>query len=85
MRVDDYSRLSITGDVSQFLEIRMENDGDGNPIYIGYTEQPNAATDALVWFILKITYDGNGSPTLQELPNDGVRFIYAWDDRATYF
>lgn len=84
-KVKDYSYLDIRGDVNQFFELRMENDGNGNPIYIGYTRQANAPTSEAVWFIVKITYDANQSPTYQQLPNAGVNFNYVWDSRATYF
>lgn len=63
----------------------MENDANGNPIYIGYTKFPGAATSAPVWFIVKVTYDANQSPTYQKLPVNGVVFNYIWDNRATYF
>lgn len=84
-RIMDFSHLELRGDVMNFLELRMENDGNGNPIYIGYSKKINAGTDVAVWFIVKITYDGNQSPTHQQLPNRGLTFDYIWDDRATFF
>lgn len=84
-RLADFSHLQVRGDVMNFLELRMENDANGNPIYIGYTRKPNADTDSALWFIVKITYDGNQSPTYQQLPERGVVFDYVWNDRSTYF
>jgi hypothetical protein len=83
-KVKDYSNLDVNASVTMFLEQRMENDGDGNPIYIGYSRRPGVATSDPEWFIVKITYSAQ-SPTRQQLPNDGVNFTYVWDDRATYF
>lgn len=83
--LQDFSLLTLRGDVTNFLELRMENDANGNPIYIGYSKNPNASTADSVWFIVKITYDGNQSPTRQQLPNAGIKFSYVWDSRATYF
>ena len=82
-KIDDYSRLLIRGDVDTFLEKRIEYSGD-NPIYVGYTRTPNAATSEESFFIIKMTYSGS-NPTRVQLPDDGAQFKYAWDDRATLF
>lgn len=81
----DYSNLSLYSDVNLFWEKRMQNDANGNPIYIGYTRVAGAGTNEAVWFIVKITYDANQSPTYYALPNSGINFEYIYDDRATYF
>ncbi len=83
--VKDYSVIDIVADVSEFMELRMENDANGNPIYLGYNKTPNAGTATNGWFIVKLTYDANQSPTRQQLPDAGVGFKYIWDNRATYF
>lgn len=83
--VRDFSFLEMRGDVASFLELRMENDSNGNPVYIGYTQYPNGSTAAPIWFIVKITYDSNQSPLRQILPINGRLFTYIWDNRATYF
>lgn len=77
--------LEIFLEGTSVLEARMENDGNGNPIYVGYAQNPNLGTAVEQWFIVKITYDGNNSPTRYQLPDNGVEFKYAWDDRATLF
>jgi len=84
-RVNDLSTIEPRGDFSFFYESRMENDANGNPIYIGYAQEPNLGTAVEKWFIVKVTYDANQSPTRYRLPDSGVGFKYAWDDRATYF
>lgn len=84
-RVRDYSELDVIGDFTQFFELRMENDANGNPIYIGYNKTPGAGTAGASWFIVKITYDVNQSPTRQQLPSFGVSFTGVWDNRSTYF
>lgn len=81
----DYSLLELQGDVTNYMNLRMENDVNGNPVYVGYSTKGDGGTAAAIWFIVKITYDANQSPTRQQLPNAGVSFDYIWDDRATYF
>lgn len=68
-----------------FFEVRIENDSAGNPLYVGRSPIANAATDQQVWFITKLYYDVNGHLDRVQQPNNGRAFIYAWDDRATYF
>ena len=77
--------LNVVLEATALLEIRMENDGNGNPIYVGYAQTPNLGTAVEQWFIVKITYDGNQAPTRYQLPDNGAEAKYAWDDRATLF
>ena len=70
--------------MGEFLEQRFENDGDGNPVYRGISTIPNADTSEPIWAILKIYYVG-GSAVRTQLPDNGLKFGYTWDDRATYF
>lgn len=83
-KLNDFSIVTLEGDFTVFLEQRIENNGDGNPEFVGYNREPNAATSAETWFIVKYTYAGT-SPTRYQLPDDGAQFKYAWDDRATLF
>lgn len=83
-KINDWSVVTLGGDFLDFLEKRMDNNVDGNPIYVGYNREPNAATTASTWLIVKITYSGT-APTRYQLPDDGPQFKYVWDDRATYF
>jgi len=68
----------------QLYETRIENDGDGQPIYIGNCITPNGDEDALIWYIIKLSYTG-GYITRQQLPDNGIGFLYAWSQRASYF
>lgn len=66
------------------LDGRFENDGDGNPLYIGYTTVPNGDTSLPIWFIQKIEYESVGV-VRKRLPDNGVAFSYVWDLRDNYF
>lgn len=66
------------------FENRFENDGNGNPIYIGFSVMPNADVDLPIWFILKVEYTGTAI-IRKRLPDDGIKLGYAWSQRATYF
>ena len=79
----DYSLIEITGDAGSFLEERRAYSGS-NLEYRGYSRVPNAATDQALWFIVKYSYSGS-LQTRQQLPDDGPRFDYIWDNKATYF
>ena len=71
--------------ITAFYETRAENDGDGNVIYLAYSPIPNANTSDAVWFILKFVYDGSGFFVRRQLPDDGIKFTYSYDQRVTYF
>lgn len=71
-------------DNEDMLEGRFENNGDDNPIYIGYTNIPNADPDDLVWYIQMIVYDGT-AVVRRRLPDDNIGFKYSWTLRADYF
>ena len=75
-KLKDFSVAELSGDMGIFWEKRMQNDANGNPIYVGYTREAAASTADAVWFIVNITYDGNNSPTYYKLPNAGVNFEY---------
>ena len=80
----EFERLSGVIDNDDLIEARFENDVEGNPIYIGYAMQANAATDEPLWYIIKVDYTDQ-AVVRKRLPDNGLAFIYAWDDRATYF
>jgi hypothetical protein len=81
---DNIEAFSEILDIEDLLEGRFENNGDGNPIYIGYSPFPNADPAEPLWYIRKIVYDGENVIRAQ-LPDDGIKFAYVWDDRADYF
>lgn len=66
-------------------EVRTENDAQGNVLYVGRSTMPNADEAEGIWYIKKLSYDGNGFLNRVQLPVDGPNFTYIWDDRATYF
>lgn len=66
-------------------EIRLENNVNGQAVYIGKSIIPNAPTNATVWSILKCYYDGSDFLVRKQLPDNEQGFKYAWDLRATYF
>jgi hypothetical protein len=74
----------ILGNVAQ-LEKRMINSDTGQVQYIGYCLTPSASTSEAIWFIVKLSYDGNGFLNYYQLPNNGVIFGYIWDNYVEYF
>jgi len=66
-------------------EVRTENDSSGKVLYVGKNITPNAATSASSWYIKKLGYDGNGFLNRVQLPDNGIGFLYTWDNRASYF
>jgi len=78
-------RLQNTLGAEDFFESRFENDANANPIYAAWSPIPNAATADSVWYIKKIYYDANQGIARVQLPDDGVKFSYSFDDRASYF
>lgn len=84
MKIKDFSYLEVRGFAAQFLEILIDYDGGSNPVYIGYNVRPNAAQDSPTWYIVKLYYSGSNL-TRQQLPVNGVRLVYQWALRTTYF
>ena len=82
--LDAIERLSTYLDTEDMMEGRFENDGDGNPIYVGYSPIPNANPALPVWYIFKVTYVAEAA-VRKQLPDDGPGFIYVWNDRASLF
>jgi len=71
-------------DNEELMEGRFENNGDGNPIYVGYTPYPNGDPALPIWYLLKITYTGQAI-IRKQVPDSGQKFGYIWNDRVTYF
>lgn len=68
--------------------IQCENDGNGNPIYIGKAKSGTLTSEAK-WQISFQTYDASDALLTKEWPqNDegkaSTEFEFVWDDRATY-
>jgi hypothetical protein len=86
--VNSFSNLLALSEVLQdedLYEIRLENDNGGSVLYVGKNITPNADTAAPTWYIKKLSYDGNGFVDRVQLPDDGIGFKYAWDDRTNIF
>jgi hypothetical protein len=66
-------------------EVRTENTGGGDPIFVGWSPIANADPNQAVWYIQKIHFDGNGFLNRVEQPVGDKGFVYVWDDRATIF
>jgi len=69
----------------QLYETRIENDANGNPLYVARSPIPNASTSDTIWYIQKLYYDSNGFLERVQQPSAGYAFKYSWDLRATYF
>ena len=70
------------------LEIRCENDGSGNPIYIGRAKVGTSEARSL-WQISKHTWDGNNSLLTKKWPQNSegaasTDYEFVWNDRASY-
>lgn len=70
------------------VELRAENDGNGNPIYLGRAKAGVAESEAS-WQIRFIQYDGNQGVTSitwpeNDLGNPSTEYEFSWTDRATY-
>lgn len=70
------------------VAFRAENDGDGNPIYVGRAKI-GILDGELKWQIRFIEYDGNQAITSITWPqnsegNASSDFEFEWDERANY-
>jgi len=70
------------------MEIRCQNDANGNPIYIGRAKAGTAESDS-TWQISFHTWDANDSLLTKQWPlnSEGAAstdYEFVWDDRATY-
>jgi uncharacterized protein RhaS with RHS repeats len=62
---------------------KMENDGMGRAIYIGYAEAGTAVTSPK-WQIRLITYDSNGAVTDIQFASGSAEFKFTWSLRGGY-
>jgi len=70
------------------VALQAQNDGDGNPIYLGRAKVGTLTSEAK-WQIRLIAYDANQGVTSVTWPqndegNASSDFEFEWDDRATY-
>lgn len=73
--------FKFTSDVKYTLQI--ERDGQGNPVYIGFTN-PGVAVDATGWRICKLTFDGQNDVTAMQYADGSTEFNFVWDSRGDY-
>jgi hypothetical protein len=64
------------------LALRLDYDGNSNPIYIGLAA-PGTLTSAAFWQIRKLTFDVNNNVTSIKYANGSPSFDQVWDDRVT--
>lgn len=81
----NFLAMSEVLDLTDLFETRMDNDSSGKILYVGMSQTANADPALPIWFILKLSYDGNGFMNRKQLPDSGGGFLYSWDNRATYF
>lgn len=77
---DHQAKMTLALDL--FLKKRIENDGSGFPIYIGYAE-PGVFVSESKWAIKKLTYSG-GVVTQEDWASGENTFDKEWDERASY-
>ena len=66
-------------------EVRTINSSSGQVLYVGKNLTPNADTSLPTWYVKKLWYGSNGFLNRVQLPNNGIGFLYSWDNVATYF
>lgn len=79
-------REFIVGDGE--VEIRAQNDGSGNVIYLGRAKVGVAESEEK-WQLSFHVWDGNNALTSRTWPendegNPSTEYEFAWDQRATY-
>ena len=62
---------------------RVEYDGSGNAIYVGYAES-GTAESALTWLLFKFTYDGSNQMTAKNAYGVLDGELASWTARASY-
>ena len=70
------------------VEIRAENDANGNVLYLGFAKV-GVTDDEAKWQISFHTWDANESLLTKvwpenDLGNPSTEYEFVWDDRATY-
>lgn len=64
--------------------IRYDYDGNGNLLYVGYTDLGNFNdTNNSVWSIIKYSYDGSNNLIGKTYADGDLLFDNIWNDRIT--
>lgn len=66
---------------AEHQSIRAENDGDGQPIFIGWA-QPGSSESDPVWLIAELEYSATFF-VAKRYANGSLDYNQVWDDRAT--
>jgi len=63
------------------MAIRIDYDGNSNPIYIGVAA-PGTLDGASYWQLIKLTFDGNNNVTATKYADGNSNFDNIWDNRS---
>jgi hypothetical protein len=63
------------------MAIKIERDGQGNPIYLG-TASPGSLVSEAKWQIRQLTFDGQNNLTAMAYANGSSNFDQVWADRG---
>lgn len=63
--------------------IKMDYDGNGNQIYVGWAQTGTATSDPY-WRIMQQTFNASNQVTDIKWPNGSTGFGSVWDNRTTY-
>jgi len=75
--------FNLRSEVDRDFTVKIENDGNGNPVYVGKAPK-GAATSAAVWQVRKLSYDVNQSVTDVQFAGGSNAFDKIYDNRATF-
>jgi hypothetical protein len=81
----NFLALDVVLTQEDLFEVRIENNANGQAIYVGKTQIQDAGTNQPFWALTKLEYDINGFLERVRLPDGGQGFLYIWDNRASYF
>ena len=65
------------------LSIRIEYDGNSNPIYYAIAK-PGTLDSETKWLIRKLSFDGNNNLTSIQFASGNNEFDKVWSDRVSY-
>jgi hypothetical protein len=69
--------------LSDTQTILIENNANGNPVYIGKNLDPLATETDPTWSIQMLTYDSNNFLTGVSVVTTGPGYRYSWSNRAS--
>ncbi len=69
--------------IEQLHILAIENDSNGNPIYLGVAAAGTLKSDE-GWQIKKLTFDASNNLLDIQFANGTITFVAVWDNRSTY-